>query len=238
MKNILKYVLSFLVMITIFLIALTLSSLFPREWINKTTKESAIILMNQGNPSNVLDVRFDNFTDTLMVNTAYSIDSNKPFESALLARRNYLPDKNQIIYEDINVNSNVNPNEKIDIMTELYLTVDDNINQAYEYARYWHGYITILRPLLIFFNVNQIRLICVGLLSILSTIFILLLSKRIKFKYCLVVLLTLFVTDYFLIGFTFQGVMTFVIGIVVSCIICIRYEKIKILEYIFLLQEC
>ena len=57
MKNILKYVLSFLVMITIFLIALTLSSLFPREWINKTTKESAIILMNQGNPSNVLDVR-------------------------------------------------------------------------------------------------------------------------------------------------------------------------------------
>lgn len=28
------------------------------------------------------------------------------------------------------------------------------------YQRYWHGYVTFLRPLLVFFDIKQIRLIC------------------------------------------------------------------------------
>ena len=42
-----------------------------------------------------------------------------------------------------------------------------------------------------------------------------------------VIILALVVTDYFLMGLTFQGVMTFIISMAVSIIICKRYEKIK-----------
>mgnify|MGYP005806486599 FL=1 len=227
MKNILKYILAFIIVIAIFLITLTLSCVFPRDWIQENTKESAITLLKQGNPSHILDIRFDNFTDTLMINTAYSIDSSHPFESVLLARRNYLPEKEQNVYEDVNIESNVALNENVDIMTELIQTVSGDIEYSYEYARYWHGYITILRPLLIFFNFNEIRLIIIAVLAMLAIYLLMILSKKISFKYCFVIILSLLVSEYFLMGFTLQGVMTFIISMIASIIICKRFDKIK-----------
>ena len=127
-----------------------LSSTFPREWIQKNTEESASILKSLGNPSRVLNTLFDNDTDTLMINNAYSMDPNNTLESALLGRRNYLPEKQQTVYQDMYVESNMQTEENYIIQDQLIRTVNNNISESFEYARYWHGYVAFLRPLLIF----------------------------------------------------------------------------------------
>ena len=204
-----------------------LSSTFPREWIQKNTEESASILKSLGNPSRVLNTLFDNDTDTLMINNAYSMDPNNTLESALLGRRNYLPEKQQTVYQDMYVESNVQTEENYVIQDQLIRTVNNNISESFEYARYWHGYVAFLRPLLIFLNFNEIRALSTGLLAFLALIALMLLYKRIKFKYCFVIILALLCSEYFIMGFTLQGLMTFVISMISTIIICIRFDKIK-----------
>ena len=204
-----------------------LSSTFPREWIQKNTEESASILKSLGNPSRVLNTLFDNDTDTLMINNAYSMDPNNTLESALLGRRNYLPEKQQTVYQDMYVESNMQTEENYIIQDQLIRTVNNNISESFEYARYWHGYVAFLRPLLIFLNFNEIRALSTGLLAFLALIALMLLYKRIKFKYCFVIILALLCSEYFIMGFTLQGLMTFVISMISTIIICIRFDKIK-----------
>ena len=95
------------------------------------------------------------FTDALMLNTAYSIDSEKPIESALLARKNYIPGQTQTISKDREKNlgaskSHTDKYGNIFQVDELYgLMHGENITESFEYARYWHGYLIFLRPLLL-----------------------------------------------------------------------------------------
>lgn len=180
-----------------------------------------------GNPSRVLNTLFDNDTDTLMINNAYSMDPNNTLESALLGRRNYLPEKQQTVYQDMYVESNMQTEENYVIQDQLIRTVNNNISESFEYARYWHGYVAFLRPLLIFLNFNEIRALSTGLLAFLALIALMLLYKRIKFKYCFVIILALLCSEYFIMGFTLQGLMTFVISMISTIIICIRFDKIK-----------
>lgn len=226
-KSILKYPFIFIIVIIIFILTLLLSSLFPRDWIQENTYESAEILEEEGNPFEIIGIRLDNYTDALMINTAYSINSSEAFESIMLDRKNYLPDREQIIYLDKNLELACSKEADNDIMKELMKTVNNDIGESFEYARYWHGYLVFLRPALIFFNINEIKVINCILLALLAFYLIMNLSKRISSKFCWVIILGLVIFDYFLMGLTFQGLMTFFISMIFSIIICKRFEKIK-----------
>lgn len=226
-KSILKYPFIFIIVIIIFILTLLLSSLFPRDWIQENTYESAEILEEEGNPFEIIGIRLDNYTDALMINTAYSINPSEPFESIMLDRKNYLPDKNQIIYSDKNLELACSKEADNDIMKELMKTVNNDIGESFEYARYWHGYLVFLRPALIFFNISEIKVINCILLALLAFYLIMNLSKRINSRSCWVIILGLVIFDYFLMGLTFQGLMTFFISMIFSIIICKRFEKIK-----------
>ena len=67
----------------------------------------------------------------------------------------------------------------------------------------------------------------VAVLALLAMILLMLLYKRINLKYCFAILLALLASEYFLMGFTLQGIMTFIICMISSIIICITFEKIK-----------
>ena len=64
-KSFLKYVLTFIIVILIFVVTLIISSLFPRDWIEENTLKSATTLWKEGNPNYVLDMKLDNYTDAL-----------------------------------------------------------------------------------------------------------------------------------------------------------------------------
>lgn len=217
----------FIVVIVIFIGALLISSLFPRDWIQTNIEKSCIDLKKESIPSNVLGTYFDNATDILMLNTSYSVDNNKPLESAILARVDYVPSKQQTIYKDITTGNDTVANEEYNPRQQLILTASGEVKESYEYARYWHGYISLLRPLLIFFHYNEIRLIMISILALLAIVLLMKLSKKIKFQYCIALMLALLASEYFIMGFSFQGVMTFVISMLSSIIITTRFDKIK-----------
>lgn len=108
MKAITKYLLIFILMIAVFCITLTLTSLVPKKYIEDNVKETSTILNQETNrlmikiASKKIYMMFDNFTDALMINTIYSIDTDTPFYSAMVARKNYIKGITEVVYPDTN----------------------------------------------------------------------------------------------------------------------------------------
>lgn len=105
-KKIFKYILVLLIMILLFCLLLTLTSTIPQKYIEEKVKESSDILNDQTNrlmikiPSKQLYMMFDNYTDALMINTAYSINTKRPFYSAMVARKNFVEGVTDVIHPD------------------------------------------------------------------------------------------------------------------------------------------
>ena len=179
MKNnvLLKYIGVFLILIIIFITTLTISSTFSSKNIYENVKESSEVLLKEGNrkliyiPYRQIEMQFDNYTDALMINTAYSIDSKTPLYSAFVARKNYIPEVTTNVFEDavgeLKSSSKYQYHNEVGELNDL---VNGENAESFEYARYWHGYLTVLRPLLLIFNLTQLRVILTVLLIILSTI--------------------------------------------------------------------
>lgn len=86
----------------------------------------------------------DNFTDCLMYATAIHPGTGNPVRDAVRNAR--------YGYEDLDM---------LQSLVDYANDAGDKENQRYEvvYPRYWHGYLVILKPLLLFFNVNRIRML-------------------------------------------------------------------------------
>lgn len=90
-KNMLKkYSIRYIIMIISFVMLLYLVSIILSKYMKQNVKESADIFMEEGNDKyvivnykNRIKVKIDNYTDALMVNTVYSIDSKNPIKSFL-----------------------------------------------------------------------------------------------------------------------------------------------------------
>lgn len=109
--------------------------------------ESANTMLNEGLTHYEIDgyenSRLDNSTDILMLNIAVCDEgSSNPF---LRAANNYgiadAPDSNTL-------------------NTYVEYLYEGNVDEIFEYPRYWHGYLIVLKPLLYFLNLDQIR-ICI-----------------------------------------------------------------------------
>lgn len=193
-KIVFKYIAIFICIIILFISLLTLTSLIPRESIEEHTRESAEILTSQTNrlyfPVREWLMYFDNFTDALMINTAYSIDNSKPLYSAMVARRNYIPGVTKIIYEDkVGELGNFDKytSGEVDQSGELAETVNGTIEESFEYARYWHGYLVLLRPALLLGNIGEIRIVLTFIFIILLIILTIMLAKKSSALYAIAV---------------------------------------------------
>ncbi len=185
-KRVLKYIIIYVSIIITFLLLLTGVSLIPKSKIEKNVKETAETLTEQTNryeiPIRNWYMLFDNYTDALMVNTAYSIDNKNPFYSAMVARKNYIPGVTEEIYPDRTGGiGRASKYQDLDQVGELNDTIKGIKNESFEYARYWHGYLVLLRPALVFFNVTQIRNIMTVVFTLLLMILIILLIKNVNY---------------------------------------------------------
>ena len=172
--NIIKWIGIFLGLILIYIILLLIVSSFPSKYIKNHVAESAdFFVENTKSQSEIIQLPYKfvnlfHFTNALMINTAYSIDSTHPLEAALTAKKNYIPNITTTIYtvtpKDLQSASKYydDTSSKTDAyqVEELYDTVYENdLTESFEYARYWHGYLVFLRPLLLFLNYKQISIL-------------------------------------------------------------------------------
>lgn len=151
MVNTIKHLSKILIlMVAAFSILLLLSGMIPREFIKENAISSAKTLEKEGLKHRIGGVfffRLDNFTDALMINIALSIDEKEAIRS-VTENNFYLRENLSSITQGIEDVGN-----------------SDFTHQKRIYARYWHGYLLFLRPLLTFTDYNGIRIINYVLLS-------------------------------------------------------------------------
>lgn len=230
-KRISKIILLFLIMIIFLTVLLVIVNLIPRKYIEKNVVESIPVFIKEGYYPQIKyahNYLLDNYTDALMLDTAYSIDSSEPLKSTILMRRNYRSEQNLQLREK-------QQDEENELPIHFLIENINETNETYfQYSRYWHGYIAYLRPLLIFFNYSQIRIILISVIIILSLILVYLSYKK-NNKYLAVATITMLVSSSFwVIGLSLQYTAVYLIALISSIYILIR-NKIKDLGCLFLI---
>lgn len=188
-KSVIKYILIFVALIACYNGLLYGACKIPSSMMKGTVEKSAEILKGQGIRYYFQYYAFhDNETDALMVNNAYSIDSEKPFDSYMWVRKNYDPKITKHL-EDETLGELISYDEKDGINTGMYHTpdelqafVDGKITHSISYQRYWHGYLVFLRILLLVFNVTELRVVRLLILGVVLLYLLKLLKKNFGLK--------------------------------------------------------
>lgn len=242
MKKIIKYGVIFIVLILIFNFLLFISSLFPSKLIEENVKESSEILSEEGNIYQFFEyssVTNNNYTDVLMINEAYSIDNKNPVESYMSARKNYIKGITRTIEKDIKGDLNsINNREIYDPVWELEELLKGNIEIATNYARYWHGYLPMLRTLLIFFNISEIRKVLLIIFIFLFVYLLKLIKDRIGKSIALIFGISLIIQGYFFVSYSLESSSVFIVMMVSSIILLKKIDKIRNLYTFFFIIAC
>ncbi len=242
MKRIIKYPLIFLGLLLIFIFLLFISSLFPSNIIEKNIKKSSKILTEEGNLYQFFDwshVVNNNYTDALMINEAYSIDNKNPLYSCMAVRKNYNKNITKNSLTDQNGDSiSLNNIEDYDTVGELAEFLDGNIDTSVTYARYWHGYLPILRTLLIFFNISEIRILLLIIFIFLFIWLIKLIKNKIGIINAGIFAVSLILYGYFLVSYSLESAPVFLVMMISSIILLKRIDKIKNLYLFIFIIAC
>ena len=244
-KSILKYIYTFIILIIIYIILGVVTSAIPKNLIEENSKKSAEYLLEYNEGSDIVEKDtfykeeyIFNYTNTLMLNTAYSIDHNKPLESFMLARKNYVSGLTEIFNKDTQYDlvSASNIGYQNQIAEYYYIThqdLDVSIKESFEYARYWHGYLSILRPILILFSYETIEKLSVIFFILLLGWCTYLICKKTSKTSGILFLLSFIVMNSFYTSCSINEVSCFIIMFCANIYILLRYEKIKKMPLVF-----
>ena len=185
-------------LIALFFSLSTLSNTIPQSSIYDNAKESKEYFSQHDTYPEVLNVSYftlDYFTDALMINIASSGDDEHILDTTLL---NPYHSQSKGISEGLNT---------------------QNSSDIEHYSRYWHGYLLVLKPLLIFYSYNQIRIInAIFLLLVTCYCFYLIyikVGKRIAVSFIISLLLIAFP----IVPLTFQFSTCFYIAFIATIIL-------------------
>ena len=233
-----KFILIFVILLGIYFAIMTLTSLIPSGMLENNVRESSETLVQEGEKV-TFDLKYKEeniftFTDALMINTAYSIDNNHPIESFILARKNYIPGQTTKFYPDGQYNLGANENYISKENGDLYQTKElyglmhgDNIQDSYEYARYWHGYLSILRPLLLLFNYSGIRIVLAIITLISIVALITLLCKKISITSGVIYGIGLLAISIFIVTKSINEILIFIVAFISSIILLLKKNPEK-----------
>ncbi|HJJ14830.1 MAG TPA: hypothetical protein OIM42_08395, partial [Clostridiaceae bacterium] len=110
---------------------------------------------------------------------------------------------------------------------------------SYEYTRYWHGYISLIRPLLLLFNIIGIRYIFNVIIIISLIVMAILIYKKLGVKICAIYILAFLGIDIVSMGVNMQGAICFLITILFNIILLLqkRIEMKKILNIFMVVRN-
>lgn len=72
------------------------------------------------------------------------------------------------------------------------------IDEEYDYGRYWHGYCIVIRPLLVFFNLSQIKILAGGVNLVLFVLLIIQLIRKGGASIAAALLLAAYITNFYI----------------------------------------
>ena len=237
-KGLLKYIFVFVILILVYWLSLFVTSLIPSSAIkeNVTKSSESIVVLGEVGEKKFYDLGYKTegtfiFTDALMVNTAYSIDSSNPIESMLLARRSYIPGQTTTVYKESKdvVSAPMYRYSGGSFQTkELYgLMHNDGNTVGFEYPRYWHGYLVFLRPLLVLFDYDAISMITCVSFAILAIALSIILGKKVNWITGFIFLASFILMNLYIVATCLNEITTYYVAVVASIIIALAYQKLK-----------
>ena len=206
-----KIVTSYLILVFLFSIMIVICSLIPSSLLKENIGKSLITLKQEdlyetsGFPFR--PILLDNYTDSVMLNIAYAVDSKRPIWSAFVNMRF----------------GKTNTVNQITILDAFFNNDPNGIK--YGYYRYWHGYLIFLRPLLLFFTYSHIRIIITLALYIAFIYFALLSLEKLGKKATVYFIVGLAAVDFFSVGKSMQYFSAFFIAIAGSIYALRTYKK-------------
>ena len=208
-KTVIKYLIV-LICITFLLLFLLIVSVktISKEKIEENIKKSADLLyyFKDVKRTNIFNHYGDLhiYADEILLNIIYCIDTNEPLKGIISSK----------YYENV-----LGPN--------LRQAIEKNSNGNTEYMRYWHGSMLVIRPFIIFFNIEQIYYIMAFMLFMLLIIF--LISLILKKCYILIIIFMIGIvfTASWYVPFCLEYVWTYLIMFIVTIIAMYLENKEK-----------
>lgn len=163
-KRVLIVALSTIMVGILFWLLMAAAYAIPSTQLTTKANQSRAILKQEGvlwmqNAALTSGAHYDNYTTYHMLNIAVQSVDN-PFLDAVSSR----------LYQGSDPDDG------------LMHAIAGESNAAYQ--RYWHGYVTFLRPLLVFFDIKQIRLICQTTFFVLLVAVVARLTMRMRMGGC------------------------------------------------------
>ncbi len=207
-KNILKYIIIFIVTVLILFGSLVLTAKIPKSSIEKNIKASLDFYKKYRGIYYFTYKRYDTYihyyADTRKLNILYNIDSNDAIKSVLWDK----------FYQETHMDSNV------DFINLVEKDKEPNTN----YLRYWNGCMVFLRPLLTIMSMDKIYLINIIILSILALILLVLLFLRSK-KMAIIFIISLILTSCWYVPICIEYSVMFYVMIITSILTLLIDKK-------------
>lgn len=215
LKKIASYVVLFVLMIIIFCMAMIISYALPNERIQAHIEESKEVLTRAiGNPffeEYIKGAQLDEYTDLIIMNTA--MNKGKSEDESIIIRAF---ENSRYSEDDMN---------QYDLMIKTIENKDLYNNQ--EYARYWHGIQTIVRPLLLFFNYEEIRYLLMLVMFLLLTGATIMIHKNLSTLHAFAFMFSMLAINFFIIPMSLQYTGVFAIMLITVILVNLLYKKKK-----------
>jgi hypothetical protein len=218
-KKIFSYLFLIILLIILELGLLTGICAIPKKYIQENVQTSAEFLCEKAPFFHLLKndtaSRIDRYADAILMNIAWSCDCEHPLQSALCSA----------YYQNDAHNENTN----------LLFAVTQDAPPTYEYMRYWHGSLVVLRPLLIFFSVREIYILCAAILFVLLGISAYSIYRNYGKAVIWCFLCSALVCSVWFVPFSLEYIPTFFIGFAaIPITIALQKKAPDKLSYLFL----
>ena len=216
-KNILGYILVFIITLVILFLGLTLTAKIPKSKIEENLKKSATYLEKNSGFKRLQPGReytyLHLYADSIILNIINCVDTNKPIQSIMWDK----------YYETI----------KMDINNDFIEVVQENKEPNQQYIRYWHGSMMILRPLLMIISLEQMYQANYILLIILAIALLIMIWKKSK-KIAIAYIISMIMIAFPIIAMCLEFVWPFYI-MLISSMIATNIKKDRSLYKLFLI---
>lgn len=198
-----SYTVKYFAAVSLLTVLLFVSALIPRKMLQSNLLSSARFLCQGELFDEVWDgvpaSEYDRYADSILLNIAWNYDSEHPVRSVMESS----------YYHSDTQNENLN----------LYDAVTKELGDNYEYLRYWHGSIVLVRPLLMIMPIQGMYIFLGAVLLILSLTLIWRLIRKKEAALATGLSLGLILTYSWFVPFCLEYIWTFLIMLTVSHLI-------------------
>ena len=222
-KEIGNYALIFIVTVVILTGLLFGVAKIPRKYIEENIKESLPYFEKYKFQIDEQTKRRDYtiinpYADSMILNIIYALDTDNALKSVMEAR--YYSERGDDDYDNRDLNK----------------MVENNLESNEEYMRYWHGSIIIIKPLLMFLNLEQMHHLNFYILLIMELIVLIMLLKRKHFALSIAYVLGLLATSFWIVPRSLEYTWCYMLMNIISAIAIIFKDDDRKLHKLFFIS--